>query len=84
MPYANWPGWKYSWLFQLIRESENDCWIASRIGCFVLPYESGEAWLGKVIEHCPYESGLVVVGNIHENQMKCEIELYNYLEMYRG
>ena len=35
MPYANWPGWKYSWLFQLIRESENDCLIASRIGCSV-------------------------------------------------
>lgn len=24
------------------------------------------AWLGKVIEHCPYDSGVVVVGNIHE------------------
>ena len=35
-------------------------------GCFVLPYESGNAWLGKVIEHCPYDSGVVVVGNIHE------------------
>lgn len=35
-------------------------------GCFVLAYESGDAWLGKVIEHCPYDSGVVVVGNIHE------------------
>lgn len=35
MPYANWSGWKYSLLFQLIRDSENDCWIASRIGCSV-------------------------------------------------
>ena len=36
-------------------------------GCFVLPYESGAAWLAKVIAHCPYESGVRVVGNIHEN-----------------
>ena len=36
-------------------------------GCFVLPYESGAAWLGKVIAHCPYESGVRVVGNCHEN-----------------
>ena len=36
-------------------------------GCFVLPYESGNAWLGKVINNCPYDSGVVVVGNIHEN-----------------
>lgn len=36
-------------------------------GCFVLPYESGDAWLGKVIDNCPYESGVLVVGNIHEN-----------------
>ena len=36
-------------------------------GCFVLAYESGDAWLMKVIEHCPYDSGVVVVGNIHEN-----------------
>lgn len=36
-------------------------------GCFVLPYESGDAWLAKVIAHCPYESGVRVVGNIHEN-----------------
>lgn len=35
-------------------------------GCFVLPYESGDAWLAKVIAHCPYESGVRVVGNIHE------------------
>ncbi len=43
------------------------CWpIVFKNGCFVLPYESGNAWLGKVIEHCPYDSGVVVVGNIHE------------------
>lgn len=36
-------------------------------GCFVLAYESGDAWLMKVIEHCPYCSGVVVAGNIHEN-----------------
>lgn len=43
------------------------CWpVVFRKGCFVLPYESGDAWLGKVIEHCPYDSGVVVVGNIHE------------------
>ena len=36
-------------------------------GCFVLPYESGNAWLGKVIQNCPYSSGVVVVGNIHDN-----------------
>ena len=36
-------------------------------GCFVLPYESGNAWLAKVIAHCPYESGVRVIGNIHEN-----------------
>ena len=36
-------------------------------GCFVLPYESGDAWLAKVIAHCPYESGVRVVGNCHEN-----------------
>ena len=36
-------------------------------GCFVLPYESGDAWLAKVIAHCPYESGVRVVGNTHEN-----------------
>lgn len=41
--------------------------VVFRNGCFVLPYESGDAWLGKVIEHCPYDSGVVVVGNIHEN-----------------
>ena len=35
MPYANWPDWKYAWLFRLIRESENDCFIASKIGCSV-------------------------------------------------
>lgn len=44
------------------------CWpVVFKNGCFVLPYESGDAWLGKVIEHCPYDSGVVVVGNIHEN-----------------
>lgn len=44
------------------------CWpVVFRGGCFVLPYESGDAWLGKVIAHCPYESGVRVVGNIHEN-----------------
>ena len=36
-------------------------------GCFVLPYESGDAWLAKVINTCPYESGVRVVGNCHEN-----------------
>lgn len=36
-------------------------------GCFVLPYESGDAWLAKVIKTCPYESGVRVVGNTHEN-----------------
>ena len=36
-------------------------------GCFVLPYESGAAWLAKAIAHCPYDSGVRVVGNIHEN-----------------
>lgn len=41
--------------------------VVFKNGCFVLPYESGAAWLGKVIEHCPYDSGVVVVGNIHEN-----------------
>lgn len=44
------------------------CWpVVFKNGCFVLPYESGDAWLGKVITFCPYDSGLVVVGNIHEN-----------------
>lgn len=44
------------------------CWpVVFKNGCFVLPYESGEAWLGKVIEHCPYDSGVVIAGNIHEN-----------------
>ena len=41
--------------------------VLFRDGCFVLPYESGDAWLAKVIAHCPYESGVRVVGNIHEN-----------------
>lgn len=41
-------------------------------GCFVLPYESGNAWLGKVINNCPYDSGVVVVGNIHENSYLLE------------
>lgn len=41
--------------------------VLFRDGCFVLPYESGNAWLGKVIQNCPYSSGVVVVGNIHEN-----------------
>lgn len=40
--------------------------VLFRDGCFVLPYESGDAWLAKVIAHCPYESGVRVVGNIHE------------------
>lgn len=44
------------------------CWpVVFKNGCFVLPYDSGDAWLGKVIEHCPYDSGVVIVGNIHEN-----------------
>lgn len=44
------------------------CWpVVFKNGCFVLPYESGDAWLGKVIEHCPYDSGVVIAGNIHEN-----------------
>lgn len=41
--------------------------VVFRDGCFVLPYESGDAWLAKVIAHCPYESGVRVVGNTHEN-----------------
>lgn len=41
--------------------------VLFRDGCFVLPYESGDAWLAKVIAHCPYESGVHVVGNTHEN-----------------
>lgn len=41
--------------------------VVFRGGCFVLPYESGDAWLGKVIQNCPYDSGVRVVGNIHEN-----------------
>lgn len=41
--------------------------VVFRGGCFVLPYESGDAWLGKVIQNCPYSSGVVVVGNIHDN-----------------
>lgn len=41
--------------------------VLFRDGCFVLPYESGDAWLAKVIKTCPYESGVRVVGNIHEN-----------------
>ena len=41
--------------------------VLFRDGCFVLPYESGNAWLGKVIQNCPYSSGVVVVGNIHDN-----------------
>ena len=40
--------------------------VLFRDGCFVLPYESGDAWLAKVIAYCPYESGVRVVGNIHE------------------
>lgn len=36
-------------------------------GGFTIPYLEGAAFLGKVIEHCPYESGVIVVGNIHEN-----------------
>ena len=44
------------------------CWpVLFKDGCFVLPYESGNAWLGKVIQNCPYSSGVVVVGNIHDN-----------------
>ena len=43
------------------------CWpVLFKDGCFVLPYESGNAWLAKVIAHCPYESGVRVIGNIHE------------------
>ena len=41
--------------------------VLFRDGCFVLPYESGDAWLAKVIARCPYESGVRVVGNIHEH-----------------
>ena len=41
--------------------------VLFRDGCFVLPYESGDAWLAKVIKTCPYESGVRVVGNTHEN-----------------
>ena len=41
--------------------------VVFRDGCFVLPYESGDAWLGKVIQNCPYSSCVVVVGNIHDN-----------------
>ncbi len=40
--------------------------VVFRGGCFVLPYESGDAWLAKAIAHCPYDSGVRVVGNIHE------------------
>ena len=44
------------------------CWpVLFKDGCFVLPYESGNAWFGKVIQNCPYSSGVVVVGNIHDN-----------------
>lgn len=44
------------------------CWpVLFKDGCFVLPYESGNAWIGKVIQNCPYSSGVVVVGNIHDN-----------------
>lgn len=44
------------------------CWpVLFKDECFVLPYESGNAWLGKVIQNCPYSSGVVVVGNIHDN-----------------
>ena len=43
-------------------------------GCFVLPYESGDAWLGKVIDNCPYESGVVIAGNIHENPELLEVK----------
>lgn len=50
------------------------CWpVVFKNGCFVLPYESGEAWLGKVIEHCPYDSGVVIAGNIHENPEMLEV-----------
>ena len=31
------------------------------------PHFAATAWLGKVILHCPYESGVRVVGNTHEN-----------------
>lgn len=48
--------------------------VVFRDGCFVLPYESGNAWLGKVIQNCPYSSGVVVVGNIHENPDLLEAE----------
>ena len=40
--------------------------VVFRGGCFVLPYESGDAWLAKAIAHCPYDSGVRVIGNIHE------------------
>ena len=51
------------------------CWpVVFRNGCFVLLYESGDAWLGKVIEHCPYDSGVVVVGNIHETPELLEVK----------
>lgn len=50
------------------------CWpVVFKNGCFVLPYESGDAWLGKVIEHCPYDSGVVIAGNIHENPELLEV-----------
>ena len=43
------------------------CWpVLFKDGCFVLPYESGNAWLAKAIAHCPYDSGVRVIGNIHE------------------
>lgn len=51
------------------------CWpVLFKDGCFVLPYESGNAWLGKVIQNCPYSSGVVVVGNIHDNAGLLEAE----------
>lgn len=48
--------------------------VVFRGGCFVLPYESGDAWLAKVIKTCPYESGVRVIGNIHENPELLEEE----------
>lgn len=48
--------------------------VLFRDGCFVLPYESGDAWLAKVIAHCPYESGVRVVGDIHDNPELLEAE----------
>ena len=40
---------------------------SEELGEFAKAVNEGDAWLAKVIAHCPYESGVRVVGNIHEN-----------------